>query len=127
MKNTPAHLMISWVFLILIGIVFGYSYFFYPNEHPLNCAIKAATGRDCATCGFSRAFSCFTHLEFEKGNLLNGAAFKVFMFFGLQFLIRLGVILHYAFTRRSLAKSLVIADILITCILFLWTFLPILM
>jgi len=126
MLKAPAHVSISWVFLILIGIVLCYSYFFYPNAHPVDCFIKMRTGRDCPSCGFSRSFSYFTHLRFDEGKQYNRFAWHVFLFFVLQLFMRLSVILHYFITRKSLSPWLVKSDVLISISAFLLAFLPLL-
>ncbi|MBA3665560.1 MAG: DUF2752 domain-containing protein [Bacteroidetes bacterium] len=126
MLKAPAHVTVSWAFLILIGIVFGYSYFFYPTTHPIECFIKQHTGKDCPTCGFSRAFSYYAHLKFTEGKRYNPLSWHVFIFFAFQFLSRILVISHYAFTKKRLARPLVLADIIISISGFLLAFLPIL-
>lgn len=125
MHRTPAHVTISWVFLILIGIVFGYSYFFYPNNHPIPCLVREYTGKDCATCGFSRAFSNFVHFNFAEGKSFNSLAFPVFLFFVFQVLLRAFVIVYYKITKLQLPSILVKSDIIISISAFLLAFLPI--
>lgn len=126
MNKTPAHVIISWVFLILIGIVFGYSYFFYPNSHPIGCIVKSYTGRDCATCGFSRAFSCYAHFRFSEGKLYNPYSWPVFLFFVFQFLVRVFVVGKYAATKKPFSVFFLRLDVVISISSFLLAFLPIL-
>ncbi|MCE3227121.1 MAG: hypothetical protein K0S32_1672 [Bacteroidetes bacterium] len=126
MHRTPAHVTISWVFLILIGIAFGYSYFFYPNSHPIPCMIKEYTGKDCATCGFSRSFSNFVHFQFAEGKSYNTLAFPVFLFFVLQFFLRLAIVIHYRTTKKELGPLIIKSDVIISISGFLLAFLPIL-
>jgi len=126
MHKTPAHVTISWVFLILIGIVFGYSYFFYPNSHPIPCMVKEYTGKDCATCGFSRSFSCYSHLQFNSGKSLNPNSWPVFLYLCIQFFLRAFVIFFYSFSGKRVNSTLLKTDILISISGFLLAFLPIL-
>lgn len=126
MSKTPAHVIVSWVFLILIGIVFGYSYFFYPNAHPLTCLIKSHTGKDCSTCGFSRAFSFYAHLQFTQGRNFNPLSWAVFLFFVFQFIFRFFIVLNYFFTKKPFSAVFVKTDVLISISGFLLAFLPIL-
>jgi len=126
MFRAPAHVIISWVFFILIGIVFIYSYFFYPDSHPIDCFIKSRTGKDCASCGFSRAFSYYTHFKISEGKIFNPLSWYVFLFLILQFTIRLFVVLYYCFKRKSLRNSIVKTDIIISICSFLFAFLPLL-
>lgn len=127
MHKTPAHVTISWVFLILIGIVFGYSYFFYPNSHPIGCLVKQYTGKDCATCGFSRAFSYYSHFQFSAGKNFNPFSWPVFLFFVFQLALRVFVVLKYHLTKKSFGKSAVVTDVIISISGFLLAFLPILL
>lgn len=127
MHKTPAHVTISWVFLILIGIVFGYSYFFYPNAHPIGCLVKQYTGKDCATCGFSRAFSYYSHFNFSAGRNFNSFSWPVFLFFVFQFFLRSTIILSYYITKKPLKPMYVKTDVIISISGFLLAFLPILL
>lgn len=124
MFKVPTHVIISWVFFILIGIVFCYSYFFYPDTHPIDCLIKTRTGKDCPSCGFSRAFSCYTHLQINEGQHFNPLSLHVFLFLMVQFIMRLLVILHYKFTKKNLPPLYVKTDIIISISGFLFAFLP---
>jgi hypothetical protein len=125
MFKAPAYVIISWMFFLLIGIVFGYSYFFYPNEHPINCVIKQQTGKNCATCGFSRSFSHYTHFNIAEGKSYNSYSWAAFLFFLFQFFIRLSVILYYFIKQKTPSDSFVKADIAISISAFLLAFLPI--
>ncbi|MBL7916889.1 MAG: DUF2752 domain-containing protein, partial [Bacteroidia bacterium] len=71
MRKLNAYVIVNLVFLILIGVGLAYSYFFYPNNHPINCPIKQMTGKNCASCGFSRAFSSYTHFQLKEGLAFN--------------------------------------------------------
>ena len=126
MVKTPAYVIISWVFLILIGIVFSYSYFFYPNAHPIDCLIKQYTGKDCATCGFSRAFSYYSHFRLAEGKIFNPYSWPVYLFLVFQFLLRLTVALYFRFTKITPKPVYIKADIVISISGFLLAFLPIL-
>ncbi|MBI2720607.1 MAG: DUF2752 domain-containing protein [Bacteroidetes bacterium] len=126
MSKTPAYVIISWVFLILIGVVLGYSYFFYPAVHPINCAIKQFTGKECSTCGFSRAFSHYSHFQFDEGKKFNPASWHVFLFFILQFVLRTLLIAHYTFVSKKINSLLIKTDVHISICTFLLAFLPLL-
>lgn len=126
MFKAPAYVTISWMFLILIGIVFGYSYFFYPNAHPINCAIKERTGKNCAACGFSRAFSNYTHLQIKEGKEFNNRSWPVFLFFLFQFFLRFFIVSHYYLRKKMPGAAFLKADIAISISAFLLAFLPLL-
>ena len=125
MLKAPAYVIISLVFFILIGVGFAYSYFFYPNEHPVDCLIKASTGKDCPTCGFSRSFSLYTHFEFKQGISRNPLSWPVFLFFQYQFFLRIFIVFYYFATRKIFMRTLIVCDVIISISSFLLAFLPI--
>lgn len=127
MSKAPAYVIISLVFFILIGVGFVYSYFFYPNNHPLDCIVKNYTGKDCPTCGFSRSFSCYSHLEFMQGRTHNSLSWSVFLFFAIQFLLRGFVFIKYLSQRFVFKRWFVVSDVIISISLFLLAFLPIIL
>jgi hypothetical protein len=127
MQKTPGYVIISLVFFILIGVGFAYSYFFYPNDQPIECVVKAYTGHDCPTCGFSRAFSYYTHLQFQEGKSYNTLSGNVFLFFFFQFLFRGIVVISYLIRRRSFNTIIIKSDLLISISFFLLAFLPIIL
>jgi hypothetical protein len=127
MAKMPAYVTVSLVFFILILLGFAYSWFFFPNQHPFDCWIKSYTGKDCPTCGFSRSFSCYSHCMFSEGKRYNGLSFPVFLFFCVQFLWRLIVLLYYFTTRKVFDQRLVKIDVIISISLFLLAFLPIIL
>lgn len=127
MRKAPAYVVISLVFFILIGIGFAYSYFFYPNNHPIDCIVKSYTGKDCPTCGFSRSFSYYSHLQFGQGKIYNSYSFPVFLFFAFQFLCR-GLVLIYFFTAHKIINgTLIKIDVIISISFFLFAFLPVIL
>ena len=127
MQKAPAYVIISLVFFILIGVGFAYSYFFYPNDHPVDCLIKAATGKDCPTCGFSRSFSLYTHLQFRQGITRNPLSWPVFLFFQFQFFLRLFVVIYYWASQKFFNRTLIVCDVIISISSFLLAFLPIIL
>lgn len=124
MRKAPSYVIISLVFFILIGVGFAYSYFFYPNDHPIDCAIKAVTGKDCPSCGFSRAFSNYTHFQFKEGKDLNALSWPFFLFFSFQFFLRGGIVLFYLLKRKQIPSLFVKIEIVVSIALFLSVVLP---
>ncbi len=125
MRKAPGYVIISLVFFILIGVGFAYSYFFYPNSHPLDCAFKLATGKDCPTCGFSRAFSYYSHFQFTQGRNFNALSWPVFLFFLFQFCLRAIIILLFFNKSKLIGATFVKIELIISILLFLLAFLPI--
>lgn len=125
-KNN-AYFIVNLIFVILIGIALGYSYFFYPNNHPIGCIVKDMTGKECSTCGFSRAFSAFTHFQFNEGKSFNKNAIGCYWFFVFQFFLRLILSGYYLITKSQISRSYIIVELAITIAFFLWVFLPLLL
>lgn len=125
MSKIPAYVIISLAFFILTGLGFAYSCFFYPNAHPVDCFIRMQTGHDCPTCGFSRAFSYYTHFQFEQGKIFNPLSWPVFLFFSYQFIFRGFVVVYYYLTGTIFGRNGIISDIIISISFFLLAFLPI--
>ncbi len=127
MRQAPAYIIISLIFFILIGMGFAYSYFFYPNYHPIDCLFKSYTGRACPTCGFSRSFSYFTHAQWEQAIQFNSHALPVFLFFTYQFILRMGIVFFYFTARKIISTSFIKMDMIISISLFLLAFLPLIL
>lgn len=126
-NNKKDYFIVNLVFLIIIGVVLGYSYFFYPNDQPIQCVYKAYTGKNCSTCGFSRAFSAYTHFNYTEGSYYNQHAFACFLFFLIQFCLRLSILLIYFMNPLRLTRLFMISEITLTVIFFLVAFFPLLM
>lgn len=126
MRKLNAYVIVNLVFLILIGVGLAYSYFFYPNNHPINCPIKQMTGKNCASCGFSRAFSFYTHFQIKEGLAFNKNSMPVFLFFVFQFLYRMVALVLFGFLHQKITSSVIKWDIVLSIISFLFAFLPLL-
>ncbi|MBI3520973.1 MAG: DUF2752 domain-containing protein [Bacteroidetes bacterium] len=125
-KNN-AYSIVNFIFVVLIGIALGYSYFFYPNNHPIGCIVKSMTGKSCSTCGFSRAFSAFTHFQFAEGKVFNKYAFGCFLFLVSQFFFRLTVLCYSGFTGAEIKRKYIILETVLTILFFLVVFGPLLL
>lgn len=106
-------------------MVFSYSYFFYPNQHPIPCIIKAKTGEECNTCGFSKSFGHYTHFEFNEGKMINPKSYLVFIYFLFQFFMRLSILLIHHLNLSYLGEKFIKTDLVISISGFLFAFLPI--
>ncbi len=126
-NNKREYFIVNLIFVLIIGVVFGYSYFFYPSDQPIECVYKAYTGKNCSTCGFSRAFSAFTHLNYSEGVSYNTNAFGCFLFFLSQFLLRILAIAIYLVNPTKPSRSFIVVELVITVIFFLAVFYPLLM
>lgn len=127
MFKAPSYVIISAIFFIIIGVVFAYSYFFYPNNHPLTCVYKMYTSRDCPACGFSRAFSYYTHFKFEAGKMFNKQSWPVFLFFCSQFFLRAAIIIYFIRTHKMPTQNFIKTELVISISGFLLAFLPLIL
>ncbi len=125
-KNN-AYFIVNLIFVILIGMALSYSYFFYPNNHPIGCIVKEMTGKECSTCGFSRAFSLFTHFQFSQGKEFNTSALGCYLFFVFQMSFRLSLLFYSIFKKDSFSDRFILLDIFVTVIYFLIVFVPLLL
>jgi hypothetical protein len=126
-NNKKEYFIVNLIFVLIIGVVFGYSYFFYPNNQPIECVYKASTGKNCSTCGFSRAFSAFTHFDYGGGFNYNANAFGCFLFFLFQFLLRILAGAMYLINPSKPSRLFIIVELVVTAVFFLLVFCPLLM
>ena len=75
----------------VIGLIFLYSGFFVSTDLAITCSYKAQFGVECVSCGFSRDFAAFTHLDFS--DKINPYSAGLFLFFFIQFIGRIVVLL----------------------------------
>ena len=118
-KNN-SYFIVNFIFVIIIGVVFSYSYFFYPNNQPIHCLYKLQTGLNCPSCGLSRAFSSFTHLKLAEGKAYNNNALNCFIFFLYQFFLRL-ILLIYNY-RKHISLYFIWTECITSTIFFIFTF-----
>ena len=124
LRKNNAYAIVNLIFVVLIGIALGYSYFFYPNNQPINCAVKELTGKACSTCGFSRAFSAFMHFKYQEGVAYNPNAFACFVFFITQFELRTLLFCVESFTNKTIPNRLIYTEVILTILHFLVVFTP---
>jgi Protein of unknown function (DUF2752) len=122
----PAYILVSGLIFLMLCAGFIYSVGFYPNQHPIPCLIKTYTGKDCPSCGFSKAFSQYSHLQIEEGRNINERSFPVLLFFLFQFSIRSAVLLRFFTTHKIISSQLIKIDLIISISFFLLAFLPLL-
>ncbi len=115
---------VSLIFFLLLSGFFFYFWFFFPAQHPVPCLIKTLTGKDCVSCGMSRAISGYMHFNFHSSS--NKFAFPVFLFFVVQWLARALAAMQF-FLRETSAKWQIKLDCIISISLFLLAFLPVIL
>lgn len=123
----PGYILFSMILLILFCSGFVYSYYFYPDKHPVSCLIKKYTGKACPSCGFSKSFSYYSHFQIESGIKINARSFPVFLFFLFQFLLRIAILFWFFTTHKVFATGFIKIDLIISISFFLLAFLPLLL
>ncbi len=86
----------------VLGLIFLYSGFFVSTDYAINCSYKSQFGVDCVSCGFSRDFASFTHLDF--GKKLNQYSSGVFLFCFIQFVIRVFLVFQNKLKENKYAR-----------------------
>ena len=112
--------------LILAGIIAGimlYSGIFSPEKanHPIPCFMTILTGHTCPGCGLSRSFSAMIRGEFKSALEYNINGPKIFLFFFIQFFLRIFITLGLSKIPR-LYSWIWITDAAISIFLFGWAF-----
>ncbi len=83
----------NFFFLALFVCIFLFSFFNNPEKSILpGCYFKSSTGYDCPSCGLSRSFYEFSHLNFLKAfqfHLFGPMLYVVFLIVALKLLIEI--------------------------------------
>lgn len=74
--------------------------------------------------GLSAAFSQIVRFDFTGAQLLNPYAMRVFSFFFVQLIMRLGLLWVTIMFQNFIGSKVIIADIVISLILFIYCFYP---
>jgi hypothetical protein len=115
------YLLINTVFFIFLSLIFIYSLVFSNSGvYPIKSACSQFPEL-CISKGLSRAFSQILSGNFEKAMSLNPYSIRIFIFFGLQLLLRLFFSILYL---KFLLKRIIMIDIFISVLLFIYEFTP---
>lgn len=107
----------------VIGIIFGYSFFYGDGGHPVKCYYKEVYGVDCPSCGLSRAFSAILQFDFKAATDLNKSSLWVFSFFLIQLVMRIAINRILSLQKLTL-RSIVFTDVSVSVFLFALCFGP---
>lgn len=118
-----SYLILNAILLALIICVFVYSYFFDSSSFQLRCIYKTYFGIECPSCGLTRSFSALLHFDISKSLSYNKFGWQIFLFLFFELLSRLILIL-IVFFKPYLLNKLFIYDWLLSGILFLIFFSP---
>jgi hypothetical protein len=103
----------------------AYSGIFSPetDNYPVACIHEKLTGEQCASCGLSHGFSLILRGRISEANHWNLYSIRVFLFFALQFIMRITFSFLYA-KHSGISKQLIIMDSLGSGVMFLLVFWP---
>ena len=114
--------IINFIIAGIFGLVFIYSGIFTPekNNYPIHSACKT---QKCSSRGLSRAFSKIVRFEFKEAVEFNKNSIKVFLFFFIQFFLRIGINIFLIYNDN---KYILPVDIVISAGLYFCCFYDIL-
>ncbi|MFO7575478.1 MAG: DUF2752 domain-containing protein [Bacteroidales bacterium] len=107
----------------------GYSGIFSPDRdnYPIICVHEAIIGEPCPSCGLSHAFSLIVRGRLAEALDWNLYSLRMFLFFALQLVMRVGLSLWYLkIPDRAIRNNLVVADTVVTSLMFILAFWPML-
>lgn len=106
----------------IFGMVFLYSSFFSSDGsgYPIACQYEKAYHKECPSCGLSRAFSEIMRGKWQEAKYFNNYSLKVFLFFAVQFIARLGLSVSCFKTRYW--KNIILCDTVLSTFYFIYTF-----
>lgn len=117
---------INYIFAGIIFSVFLYSAVFSPEKsnHPIPSLHQLISGEDTNSSGLSRGFSSIIRLRFDQARAYNQYSIQVFLFFLIQFFLRLFFTLIYPTVEKIGVQIAVIFDSIISGVMFLLFFEP---
>jgi len=110
----------------VIFLIFLYSAIFSPEKgkYPVKSSYEMITGKTSLSSGMSRAFSSIVRLNFEDAYGYNPYSIRIFIFFLLQFFMRIFILFTIRKNLFGELKYLVIPDAVISAVLFILFFEP---
>ncbi len=118
----PYHI-INLCFAGIIILIFIYSGIFSAenDNHPIKSTCEILTGQPCESTGLSRSFSEIVRFKFESAKSYNKYGIQVFLFFLIQFFLRIisSVILQFKVLKQ---KQHIFIDSLLSVGLYIYCF-----
>lgn len=115
---------VNLAFLLSLLLVVAYSFLFSNNNHPIPAALTEITGIIPPSKGLSSAFSQIVRLNISKALFFNPISLRVFSFFLIQIVLRAILTIVIIKITESLLKKLLLADIVVSAGVFVYTFFP---
>jgi hypothetical protein len=115
--------IINFIFAGIVACIMLYSGFFSDirANHPIPCIHEKLTGKQCPSCGISRSFSAIVRGKWDEADVYNPNGKRVFVFFALQFLMRIVIslwIIRFPLTVQYTWK----VDALVSLLMFVYCF-----
>lgn len=118
----PYHI-INLCFAGIIILIFIYSGIFSAEKdnHPIKSTCEILTGQPCESTGLSRSFSEIVRFKFESAKSYNKYGIKIFLFFLIQFFLRIisSVILQFKVLKQ---RQHIFIDSLLSVGLYIYCF-----
>ncbi|HPT11537.1 MAG TPA: DUF2752 domain-containing protein [Bacteroidales bacterium] len=123
-----AYFTVNIILAGVILLIMGYSVYYSPdkNDYPVVCFHEKITGQPCPSCGLSHAFSLIVRGRFDEAIMWNQYSVRVFIFFLVQFIIRL-VMVAYIYRKVVVAPFVPYLDATISIIMVIAAFYPFLL
>jgi hypothetical protein len=111
--------LVNITFLVLFIVLIIYLRLYAnSSENGIQCQYKIITGKECETCGYTRAFVLYLNGEFTKGIKLNQSSILYFLAFCYLFITRLFWVIFSLFIQKNkLSKKIIFIDILISILI----------
>lgn len=114
--------------LILAGVILlimGYSLFYSPeeNRYPVPCVHEKLTGEPCPSCGLSHAFSLIVRGRTDEALQWNSYSLRVFLFFFMQLVMRLGLAITAANVKGNM-RVIAVTDAAVSVVMVAAAFCP---
>lgn len=117
--------IINIVFILVLALVFIYSAVYSPEDYyPVSSNQQLVGVKSSLSTGLSRGFSCIVRLDFDRARDFNQYSGRIFMFFILQLIMRITALTILSIRNPVSKKFLLITDISVSIILFLYCFWP---
>ena len=114
------YFLINAILACAIIAIFVYAGFFAFSGNGVSCSYKKITGLNCITCGVTRGFNKILHGNITEALAYNQNALKLFCFFAIVLYMRI-----VAMLTKNPTLNFIRFDIVVTTILFLYCFKPI--
>jgi len=116
--SSKEYFTLNVLFAALLFCLFTIAALSTNHDHFVECQVVKFTGKVCESCGLTRDFISFAHLEFRSP--INQQSIFVFLWFFLQWIAR--IIL--AFLPFSTSAKLKWVDLFLSAITCVLVFLP---